>query len=642
MKRDRHYSGSPGDCDADLCNRLQGQKEGAGEYEGGAGGDGQPERSAVEWSESGGWYIICVMRRPLLLILFSLAAMAQQPSRDLRVDRVAPGTVVGDRGTRWAVVVGVSSYRYLPPAAQLHFAHRDAEEFARFLRGPAGGSLAADHVRLLTNEQATLAQVRSALETWLVGLARPEDVVYLFLAGHGVLDDNNDGYFVAHDSDPQNLHATALSFQELDATLGTRLKAGLVVLIADACHAGRLGWSSYVAGETGRAAESLAQIGQGDRSLLKLLASRPSEPSFEDAEWNGGHGVFTQALLEGLNGEADGDRDGVIRASETIDYVSRRVPELTEARQHPRVAGTFDARVAIATPGKPAPVISKLRVSGPFLQLQARLEAGRVLEPDGAYDYYRSHTFTDAERPVAGAQVAAALEELGQACVTDYVQSSTVGLKQAILLRSVEAYGRLRVLRPYDGALEVRQLFCRGRLDIAEQRFAEAVPVLERTIKLDSRFACAYNALGVALERINRRGEARKAFETAAKLTPEWALPQFQIASQLLAAGERSRAVAYLEKAVAFHPGSVVARWNLVHVDRLLGRTREVERQAEALIGVAPNYAPTYLELGLAYEAAHNFTKAAEAYDAYVILAQNYVGTAAVRERAAKLRGRRP
>jgi len=35
----------------------------------------------------------------------------------------------------------------------------------------------------------------------------------------------------------------------------------------------------------------------------------------------GGHGVFTYALLQGLEGGAARDSDGVIRASQLIDYV---------------------------------------------------------------------------------------------------------------------------------------------------------------------------------------------------------------------------------------------------------------------------------------------------------------------------------
>ena len=449
------------------------------------------------------------MPKGTLLLLTTLCLA--QGTRDLRLEPASRLNPLRDSGTRWAVIVGISSYQYLPPEVQLRYAHRDAAQFSAFLQSTAGGALAPDHIRVLTNEKATLAEVRAALATWLTASAGPQDVVYFYFAGHGVLDDRDDGYFVAHDTDPQNLHATGLSFQEVDAVLSTRLRAGLVVMIADACHTGRLGWSSYSGAGPSRAAEPLARIGQGDRSFLKLLASRPSERSFEDGKWDGGHGVFTHSLLEGLNGQADADGDGMVRASEAIDYVSRRVPELTGMQQHPRVAGTFDARLALATAdvSRVVPRAFPLDVSGPagssvyidnifrgairsagtlrvdalapglhifsadfpngsslngavtlpeaparvaiappapsaLAQLRARINAGRVLDPNGAWEFYRSQTFAEAERAAAGALIAGALEGAGQACVSDYVQSTATGLKRAMLERAVDAFDRLQ------------------------------------------------------------------------------------------------------------------------------------------------------------------------------------------------------
>jgi uncharacterized caspase-like protein/Flp pilus assembly protein TadD len=644
----------------------------------------------------------------LWVIAAALAVSAQQQNRDLRIEPTAASNPFRDRGTRWAVVVGVSSYPNLPPGAQLRFAHRDAEDFAAFLRGYEGGGLPADHIRLLTNHEASLAQIRAALENWLVEAARPEDIVYFFFAGHGVLDDQDDGYFVASDSDPQNLHATALSFQEVDEILSTRLKAGQVVMVADACHTGRLGWSTYSAALPSRAGDSLAKIGQGDRSFLKFLASKPSEQSFEDQRWDGGHGIFTYALLEGLRGAADADGDHVIRASEATDFASRRVPELTGGRQHPRVGGTFDARLPVAlapqssapaaggvdvevsgpassavyidqifrgkiraagtlrieavAPGPhpfsadfpdgasldgtitlhniPARVAIQSPAAGPLAQLKDRLNAGRVLGPDGAWEFYRTRQFGPA-RIIAATLISGAMEELGQACVSDYVQSTSTALRSALLQQAVDAYQDLQTLRPNDRALAVRRLFCTGRLDIVQSRFAEAVVSLENSLRLDPRFACAYNALGVALTSVNRPQEARRAFEAAAKLTPEWALPPFQIASQLIAQGELAPALAYLRKAVAFNPRSIGNRWNLVHLERLLGRTADAERDAADLIRLDPNYAPVYAELGQAYEADRNFAKAVEAYDTYALLAPNFADTAAIRARARRLQGGR-
>ena len=80
-------------------------------------------------------------------------------------------------------------------------------------------------------------------------------------------------------------------------------------------------------------------------------------------------------------------RSRVTSASRSVrqmsSSVSKRVPELTSARQHPRVAGTFDARVPLAVARKPVPGLTRTpALSGPFLQLKARLDAER--DPDEA------------------------------------------------------------------------------------------------------------------------------------------------------------------------------------------------------------------------------------------------------------------
>jgi hypothetical protein len=204
-----------------------------------------------------------------------------------------------------------------------------------------------------------------------------------------------------------------------------------------------------------------------------------------------------------------------VRASEAIDYVSRRVPELTGSRQHPRVAGTFDARLALATSVlPPAPTRGvTLDVSGPAgSQVYLDNVFRGAIRPAGTLrveslapgphpfsaDFLNGpslHGFVTlselparvsiappaqpATGPVAEAATAAALEETGQACVSDYVQSTATGLKRAMLARSLEAFERLQSLRPGDPSIETRKLFCRGRLLIAESRFLEAVTSLE-------------------------------------------------------------------------------------------------------------------------------------------------------------------
>jgi Flp pilus assembly protein TadD len=386
-----------------------------------------------------------------------------------------------------------------------------------------------------------------------------------------------------------------------------------------------------------------------------------------------------------------------------IDYVARLVPEETSARQHPRVAGNFDARLALASApltraqsGPPVTLeiagpsgtavyvddvfrgrirpsgtlrieplmggegrvsadlpdgtiaggtvtwksgVNRINIAPPLTdrlnQLRTQIQSGHVQE---AWNSYTRQQFPPSERAAAAAFMGDVLEEAGQSCVNDYVQSMATGPKKAMLRRAVDAYDRLQLLRPNDPEIETRKIFCRGRLQIADGQFADAVTSLQESLRRDPKFACAQNALGVALGRLGRGPEARQAFEAAARLTPEWALPPFQIASQLITAGKLREALPYLEDSVKYNPRSAGTRWNLLRLNRLLGRPADAERVGLELLKLNPTYAPAYIELGQTYELAGNSAKAAEAYDTYLLLAPNFADSTEVRARAERIR----
>ncbi|MCF8243521.1 MAG: caspase family protein [Saprospiraceae bacterium] len=85
--------------------------------------------------------------------------------------------------TTRAVVIGISDYQD-EGIPDLRFADRDAEAFAGFLRSPAGGALDEDHLKVLINKQATVAQFAIALD-WLMEVAKENDRVLVYFSGHG-------------------------------------------------------------------------------------------------------------------------------------------------------------------------------------------------------------------------------------------------------------------------------------------------------------------------------------------------------------------------------------------------------------------------------------------------------------------------
>jgi TolB-like protein len=228
--------------------------------------------------------------------------------------------------------------KYEASDLDLRFADADARAIAETIGRTAGGSLYGDvRIKVLINEEVTRESILGNMESFL-GSAGPGDVTALFLAGHGVQDlASGSYYFLPYPATVANLVTEGLRMTDFDAMLRVlRRNVRAVVVMLDTCHAGAFGLPSN---RIVSADEMAAQMSVGDGFFL-LAATKPGEESKEKIEL--GHGAFTNALLEAVRGTADVDHDGVISASELFAYVARRVPLLTDGRQHPyhRMEGT--------------------------------------------------------------------------------------------------------------------------------------------------------------------------------------------------------------------------------------------------------------------------------------------------------------
>jgi len=76
-----------------------------------------------------------------------------------------------------------------------------------------------------------------------------------------------------------------------------------------------------------------------------MTASGANEVSVEKDDLR--HGVFTYFLLDGLEGKADTDRDGLITVDEAYDYVSKNVPKATGQEQHPVKKGAVEGHLIL-------------------------------------------------------------------------------------------------------------------------------------------------------------------------------------------------------------------------------------------------------------------------------------------------------
>jgi len=130
-------------------------------------------------------------------------------------------------------------------------------------------------------------------------------------------------------------------------------------------------------------------LGDVEGDLFGLLASRPKEVSLEGPEFGGGHGVFSYYVIKGLEGAADANKDGVVDASELIQYVSNQVPMAPTTSSIPRVRNLrqHDAAVGRQEAGyRPGPMANALRLT----QRAAGLSGIRIAAVAGSPDVGRA------------------------------------------------------------------------------------------------------------------------------------------------------------------------------------------------------------------------------------------------------------
>lgn len=237
-----------------------------------------------------------------------------------------------------SLAVGIDRYR--DSALKLRFARGDAEAVHGALK-KAGPSLYKRGVeqRLLVDDQATRAGILEGLQ-WLASSSRPEDVVIVYLAGHGETVDG-DYYFL-----PQDLKMTGLdSIREAgisQETLMTHIQAipaRKVVIFMDSCKAG--GASAAMAARGLAEKKALAVLAQA-AGVYMVGASTSHQDALEDARL--GHGVFTWALLRGLEGKADLDGDKAVSVRELVTWLEAEVARVSSAHlgreQYPVSYGT--------------------------------------------------------------------------------------------------------------------------------------------------------------------------------------------------------------------------------------------------------------------------------------------------------------
>jgi WD40 repeat protein len=227
------------------------------------------------------------------------------------------------RGTLHILAIGVNDYKGLGASCgeagcDLRYPVADARRLGETIERRLGPGHSRVAKRVLVNggdagDAPTAANIIDAVE--LLRQAKETDTIVLFIAGHG-LNDGPDYRFIPTDAEWSAgalRGSRVVPWQVLQSAV--EAAKGRRLLFVDTCHSGnaynqRLGNAAYHA------------------NIIAYTAARFDQYALEDARL--GHGLFTYALVEGLEGGGSAAAGRQLTTADLAEYVAKRVDELAK------------------------------------------------------------------------------------------------------------------------------------------------------------------------------------------------------------------------------------------------------------------------------------------------------------------------
>jgi len=611
-----------------------------------------------------------IMKYIFILMLIPFLAYTQDqkgafPLSTIPNSSLGAGNQQLSTNNTYAVVVGISDYQD-KDIPDLRFADKDAEAFANFLRSPAGGSLDGDHLQVLTNTQATAGRIAEALDA-LIEKAKKDDQVIIYFSGHGDVEGKKltqPGFLLCWDA-PSRVYmgggTYSLSFlQEVVSTLSVQNQTKVVV-ITDACHAGKLAGS-----QIGGAQLTTANLAKQYANEVKILSCQPNEFSLEGPQWGGGRGVFSYHLVDGLFGLADRNNDGQITLGEIDRYLEDKVTgEAAPQSQVPILLGNKTDRLATVNTNILADlkknktgnmqvfaatdsrgfeeeilsiVDTSIRVV--YKSFKLAVQEKRFFKPVGnsAEEYFAQLSEVEALAPLRGIMkrnYAAALQDDAQQTLNDFLKTSQevsldatadARLPQKVFTEQVRTYPRcldraaelLGSKHYMFAALKARRYFFEGyilansNLNPDSELGGRALSLFRQSLAWQPEQPQVYSQMSQVFGYNFRQPDSLEHYtRQAMELHPNWTVPCLDAAFCLSTIyKQQDRARPFLEQASRIDSSSagVVKAWAAFNLYEK--NYAEGERQFKKAIALDSTDATTWNNLGWSYLLTRRYAEA--------------------------------
>jgi peptidoglycan/xylan/chitin deacetylase (PgdA/CDA1 family)/uncharacterized caspase-like protein len=223
----------------------------------------------------------------------------------------------------WAAIIGIDEYVNWQ---QLRYAAHDALGVKDLLIQKY--NFKPDHIFTLLNGDATRQNILSLLGDKFANpnMVQRDDRVLVFYAGHGatrkLASGRELGYIIPVDADLANYEGSAISMTNFQ-DISEAIPAKHLLFVMDSCYSGL----ALTRGGGVLASQNyLSEISR--REARQMFTAGGADQQVSDNGPNG-HSIFTWTLLQGLDGRADLNGDGVITATELAAYVAPAVSALS-------------------------------------------------------------------------------------------------------------------------------------------------------------------------------------------------------------------------------------------------------------------------------------------------------------------------
>lgn len=266
--------------------------------------------------------------------------------------------VLKSRPGLFGLFVGTS--KYLNSSLNLDFADKDAQEMKKAFAEVSKKMYDENRIflEILTSDSrdsihlSTKTNIKNQLDK-IAQNAKPNDIIVLFLSGHGMTIDD-DFYYLTCDagkkdlkSNPSERTKTCFSSTDLKESL-RKIKSNKQLMILDACHSGQIAKLVQDNDKALTTSQEKALESIEDKMGVYFLASSESnQKSYETHRLQ--QGLLTFSLLNGLGGGAADN--GVIDVVDLLNFTTKEAErtssEVLGKMQHPVIGSPKGGRFPI-------------------------------------------------------------------------------------------------------------------------------------------------------------------------------------------------------------------------------------------------------------------------------------------------------